>query len=143
MTQVSPASPVIALEGVEKHFPVTSGLVLRRVLGQIRAVDGVSFEIRRGETYSLVGESGCGKTTTARLILLLEMLTSGRIRFNGNDVDSFGSRELREYRTSVQAVFQDPWSSLNPRLKVRSIIAEPVTAHRRHRYEEAARRPSG
>ena len=92
MTQVSPASPVIALEGVKKHFPVTSGLVLRRVLGQIRAVDGVSFEIRRGETYSLVGESGCGKTTTARLILLLEMLTSGRIRFNGNNVDSFGAQ---------------------------------------------------
>ena len=137
MTQSSAPPPVIALEGVKKHFPVTSGLVLRKVLGQIRAVDGVSFEIRRGETYSLVGESGCGKTTTARLILLLEMLTSGRIRFNGNNVSSFGSRELREYRTSVQAVFQDPWSSLNPRLKVRSIVAEPVTAHRRLTKREA------
>ena len=90
----------------------------------------MSFTIPQGETYSLMGESGCGKTTTAKPVLLVEQLTSGSLRFHGQDIQSLTSEQLTEYRASVQAVFQDPWSSLNPRLKIESIIVEPLTAHR-------------
>ncbi len=137
MTQVerheesAAAEPLIVAENVKKHFSVTRGLVFRQTVGQVRAVDGVSFSVPQGQTYSLVGESGCGKTTTAKVVLLVESLTSGTLRFEGRDVSAFTPDQLTEYRASVQAVFQDPWSSLNPRLKVESIIAEPLTAHRR------------
>ena len=128
---VATAEPLIAAQDVKKHFRVTSGFVFRKTIGQVRAVDGISFSIPQGETYSLVGESGCGKTTTAKVVLLVEELTSGRLSFRGQDIQAFTPEQLNEYRESVQAVFQDPWSSLNPRLKVESIIAEPLTAHRR------------
>ena len=127
---VNGAEPLIAAQDVKKHFRVTSGFVFRKTVGQVRAVDGVSFSIPEGQTYSLVGESGCGKTTTAKLVLLVEQLTSGRLTFQGQDINEFTPEQLNEYRESVQAVFQDPWSSLNPRLRVESIIAEPITAHR-------------
>lgn len=117
---------IIELEDCQKYFPVTKGLLLRRLVGQVKAVDGVSLQIRQGQTYSLVGESGCGKTTTARMILQVERPSSGAIRFNGKDLSQFTSADRKAYRSSVQAVFQDPWSSLNPRMRVGSIILEPL-----------------
>ena len=111
---------------LKKHFPVTKGLLFTKVAGRLKAVDGVSFQIHRGETLGLVGESGCGKTTTAKMVLMLEKPTSGTIHFDGNDVRQLSVPDLKEYRASVQAVFQDPWSSLSPRMRVGSLIAEPI-----------------
>ena len=121
---------IIALDNVRKYFPITKGVLMRRAVGEVKAVDGVSFRIREGETYSLVGESGCGKTTTARMVLQVETPTGGAIRFNGKNASEFTGADLREYRASVQAVFQDPWSSLNPRMRVGSIIMEPLLTNR-------------
>jgi len=115
---------------LKKHFPVTKGLVLMKVAGWLKAVDGVSFQVQRGQTLGIVGESGCGKTTTAKMILMMEKPTSGGIFFQGKDVLKLSTAERKEYRASVQAVFQDPWSSLNPRLHVGSIIAEPIIVNR-------------
>ena len=120
------ADGIIELENIRKYFPITKGVIMRRAMGQVKAVDGVSFRIREGETYSLVGESGCGKTTTARMVLQVETPTEGVMKFNGKDTRQFTSADRREYRASVQAVFQDPWSSLNPRMRVGSIIMEPL-----------------
>lgn len=120
---------VLEARDLRKHFPVTKGIVFMKQIGAIKAVDGVSFTISRGETYGLVGESGCGKTTTARLILLLETITSGTILFNGKDITQLSKPELKKYRRSVQAIFQDPYSSLSPRMSVGNIIAEPMVVH--------------
>ena len=109
-----------------KYFPVTKGLIFSKQIGAIKAVDGISFTINRGETFGLVGESGCGKTTTSRLILLLEEITSGTLLFEGTDISQLARTEFERYRASVQAVFQDPYSSLSPRMKVGKIIAEPI-----------------
>ena len=117
---------LIEARDVKKYFPVNRGLIVLKHLGDIKAVDGVSFTIGKGETFGLVGESGCGKTTTARLILLLETLTGGTILFDGKDISKLPGPELKKYRASVQAVFQDPYSSLSPRMRVGTIIAEPV-----------------
>jgi oligopeptide/dipeptide ABC transporter ATP-binding protein len=125
------ADAIIEVEDCRKYFPVTRGVVLRKTVGTVKAVDGVSFQIQRGQTFSLVGESGCGKTTTARMILQVETPTDGTIKFNGGNLAEFTSSEFREYRASVQAVFQDPWSSLNPRHRVGQIIMEPVLTHQR------------
>ena len=131
MTQATIATDVvIEAENLTKYFPVTEGVLLRRTVGQVKAVDGISFKIKRGETYSLVGESGCGKTTTARIVLMVETPTSGAVKFNDNDLAGLNSDGVREYRSSVQAVFQDPWSSLNPRMRVGSIILEPLLTNR-------------
>ena len=131
MTQTTIATDVvIEAEKLTKYFPVTEGVLLRRTVGQVKAVDGISFKIKRGETYSLVGESGCGKTTTARIVLMVETPTSGAVKFNDNDLAGLNSDGRREYRSSVQAVFQDPWSSLNPRMRVGSIILEPLITNR-------------
>jgi oligopeptide/dipeptide ABC transporter ATP-binding protein len=119
-------SALIEAAGVRKHFPIVRGVLFAKTVGLIRAVDGVSFAIGRGETFGLVGESGCGKTTTARLLLRLERPTGGRIVFEGRDVAQLTGRDLRAYRAAVQAVFQDPWSSLNPRMRVGAIVAEPI-----------------
>ena len=121
----------ILLEGrdLTKHYPVTRGL-LQRTIGWVRAVDGVSFTIERGKTLSLVGESGAGKTTTAKAILLLERLTSGTILFEGKDLYQFSRSELKtQYRPKVQYVQQNPWSSMNPRMRVKDIIAEPLVVN--------------
>ena len=117
---------VIEIENCRKYFPVTRGIIIRHSVGQVKAVDGISFKIRQGQTYSLVGESGCGKTTTAKMVLQVEQPTDGVIRFNGQNLAQFTGADRKRYRSSVQAVFQDPWSSLNPRMRVGSIILEPL-----------------
>ncbi len=112
--------------GLKKYFPVTKGLLLAKTTGHIKAVDGVSFQVKAGETLGLVGESGCGKSTTAKMLLMLEDPTEGSIRYMGEDIHEADTAKRREYRSSVQAVFQDPWSSLNPRMRVKDLIAEPM-----------------
>jgi oligopeptide/dipeptide ABC transporter ATP-binding protein len=112
-----------------KHFPITRGIVLQRRIGAVRAVDGVSFEVRTGETFGIVGETGCGKSTTARLIVRLLERTSGEILFDGRDITSYKGKELKALRREMQMIFQDPYSSLNPRKTVGSIIAEPFVIH--------------
>ncbi|MFC2042509.1 ATP-binding cassette domain-containing protein, partial [Chloroflexota bacterium] len=120
------AEILLEAKNAKKYFPVTKGLLVSKVVGWLKAVDGISFSVTKEETFGLVGESGCGKTTTSKLILLLEELTSGSILFRGKDIQRLSSGELKKYRSSVQAVFQDPFSSLNPRIRIRDIIAEPI-----------------
>ena len=109
------------------------------MVGYIKAVDDVSFELRKGETFGLVGESGCGKTTLAKCILLLESLTSGQIKVLSKDIAFLNRKERREYRSTVQAVFQDPYSSLNPRMRVQNIIAEPLQINTKLSRQEIKR----
>jgi oligopeptide transport system ATP-binding protein len=129
MSAVTQAAPLLEVRRLEMHFPVSEGIVLSRKVGSVKAVDGVDFSIRRGETMGLVGESGCGKTTTGRCILRLERPTSGQILFDGTDVSGLERKELVALRRRMQVIFQDPYSSLNPRMKVGDIIAEPIKVH--------------
>ncbi len=137
---VNGAAPLLELEGVKKYFPVTKGLIMMKTVGHVQAVDGISFTIKQGETLGLVGESGCGKTTTSKMILRLEVPTEGRVLVEGKDIQDFKGEELRDYRTMVQAVFQDPWSSLSPRMRVRDIIAEALVVNRQVSSEEVKNR---
>ena len=119
-------APLLEVLDLKKHFPVTKGLLLSKTTGYLKAVDGISFQIERGKTLGIVGESGCGKSTTAKLLLMLEEPTEGRILFEGEDIHHTDADHRRAYRSNVQAVFQDPWSSLNPRMRVRDLIGEPM-----------------
>jgi oligopeptide transport system ATP-binding protein len=123
------APALLEVKGLRKHFPVTEGVLARRAVGEVKAVDGIDFTLRRGETLGLVGESGCGKTTTGRCILLLERPTAGEIIYDGVDLATLKQKELRALRRRIQVIFQDPYSSLNPRMKVGDIIAEPMKVH--------------
>ena len=119
---------VIELSEVRQHYQVGGGL-LRRNTGIVKAVDGISLSIPEGTTYGLVGESGSGKTTTARMILMVESPTEGQVKYMGQSLSDFSNSERRAFQSSIAAVFQDPWSSLNPRMKVGSIVSEPLTTH--------------
>jgi oligopeptide/dipeptide ABC transporter ATP-binding protein len=121
--------PLLEVENLVKHFPVTSGIVLRHQIGTVKAVDGVSFSVDRGQTVALVGESGCGKSTTARAVLQLIEPTSGSVRFDGEELTNARTERLRELRREMQIVFQDPYASLNPRMTVRNILTEPYKIH--------------
>jgi oligopeptide transport system ATP-binding protein len=123
------AEALLDVRDLKKYFPVGSSLIWGRVKGWVQAVDGVSFSIGRGETLGLVGESGCGKTTTSKLILHQEAVTAGTIAFHGQDITHLPKQELMDYRKAVQVVFQDPYSSLSPRLRVGDILAEPLEIH--------------
>ncbi len=120
---------LIEVENLKMYFPIRSGLVLDRHIGDVRAVDDVSFEIRRGETLGLVGESGCGKSTVGRTLLRLYKPTAGRIVFDGQDITELGERELQPLRRRMQIVFQDPFASLNPRHSIGRIVGEPLRVH--------------
>ena len=133
------AGPVLEAKNLLKHFPVKRGIFSRQI-AVVRAVDDISFAIDPGKTLGLVGESGCGKTTTAKMVLLLEQPTGGIMRFEGQDLQGLDGGNLRAYRRSVQAVFQDPYASLNPRMRVGSIIIEPLVTNESLPSAEARKR---
>ncbi len=122
--------PILRVEQLTKHFPVTQGILFSHTIGQVKAVDGINFSVQPGQTLAIVGESGCGKTTTAKLVLRLEMPTAGQVFVDDQDIHALRGQGLRDYRTQVQAVFQDPWSSLSPRMRVRTIVSEPLVINR-------------
>ncbi len=122
------AKPILEVENLEMHFPVRGGLLGREV-ARVRAVDGVSFTVNEGETLGLVGESGCGKSTLGRTVLRLLEPTAGSVRFDGRDISHLGQRDLRPLRREMQMIFQDPYSSLNPRMRVGDIVGEAFAIH--------------
>jgi peptide/nickel transport system ATP-binding protein/oligopeptide transport system ATP-binding protein len=128
-TRADGTSPILSVRNLVKHFPVRGGGIIRRTVGEVHAVCNVSFDLYPGETLGLVGESGCGKSTTGRTILQLTPATSGVVEFEGEDITRKSSKEMRKVRRDLQIVFQDPYASLNPRLPVNEIVAEPLRIH--------------
>ncbi|MGW8848640.1 ABC transporter ATP-binding protein [Streptomyces xiamenensis] len=125
----SVTEPLLEVEGLVKHFPLTQGILFQRQIGAVQAVDGVSFTLAPGETLGIVGESGCGKSTVAKLVMSLEQPTAGHIRYKGEDITQLSGRALKAVRRNIQMVFQDPYTSLNPRMTVGDIIGEPYEIH--------------
>ncbi|MEU9486993.1 dipeptide ABC transporter ATP-binding protein [Streptomyces decoyicus] len=123
------AEPILEVRDLVKHFPLTRGVLRRKHVGAVQAVDGVSFDLHQGETLGIVGESGCGKSTVAKLLVGLERPTAGRIRYRGEDISTLSGRALKAVRRNIQMVFQDPYTSLNPRMTVGDIIGEPYEIH--------------
>jgi oligopeptide/dipeptide ABC transporter ATP-binding protein len=134
------ADPIVQVRGLVKHFPITRGILIQRKIGSVRAVDGLSFDVKRGETLGIVGETGCGKSTTARLVMRLLDATSGEVRFDGRDITGLKGTPLKAVRREMQMIFQDPYSSLNPRKTIGSIIAEPFAIHGLERDKADRRR---
>jgi oligopeptide transport system ATP-binding protein len=130
---------LIEVNDLKMYFPVTKGIVLRRKVGDVKAVDGLTFSIREGETLGLVGESGCGKSTTGRALIQLYKPTDGSVVFRGIDLTKLPAEEMRRTRRKVQMIFQDPYASLNPRMTVGDIIAEPIRVHKLRQGKEAVR----
>jgi peptide/nickel transport system ATP-binding protein/oligopeptide transport system ATP-binding protein len=124
------AEPLVRVRGLTKHFPITRGIILQRQIGAVKAVDGVDLDIHRGETLGIVGETGCGKSTTARLLMRLLEATAGEIHFEGREITRLKGSALKGMRRDVQMIFQDPQSSLNPRKTIGSIIGEPFAIHK-------------
>src|SRR3954447_10402033 len=120
---------LVEVRDLVKHFPITRGIIFQRQMGAVHAVDDVSFDLMRGETLGLVGETGCGKSTTARLVMRLLEPTSGTIRYDGRDISHLSRGQLKPLRREMQLIFQDPYSSLNPRKAVGAIIGEPFAIH--------------
>jgi oligopeptide/dipeptide ABC transporter ATP-binding protein len=133
-----PTDPLLAVRGLVKHFPIRRGL-FSRVAGAVRAVDGVDLTLHAGQTLGIVGESGCGKSTLARLVLRLIEPTAGEVRFDGQDLRALDATQLRRARSAMQIIFQDPFSSLNPRMTVQRILAEPLRLHGLHAGRENER----
>lgn len=121
---------LVQVRDLKMYFPVTEGAIIPRVIAHVKAVNGISFDIKKGETLGLVGESGCGKTTTGRCMLQLETATSGSIYYDGKDLTKLTKDEMRPLRQRIQVIFQDPYSSLNPRMKIGEIISEPMMVHK-------------
>ncbi|WP_051877286.1 ABC transporter ATP-binding protein [Streptomyces natalensis] len=121
--------PVLEIRDLVKHYPLTRGVLFKKQIGAVKAVDGVSFDLRKGETLGIVGESGCGKSTLAKMLVGLERPTSGQIRYQGQDIATLSGRALKAVRRNIQMVFQDPYTSLNPRMTVGDIIGEPYEIH--------------
>ncbi len=128
-TQPAEAEALLQVRDLKMYFPVTDGIMVQRTIAQVKAVDGISFDIMPGETLGLVGESGCGKSTTGRCILQLEQPTGGQILYRGEDMNGMNRAGLTAMRRKIQVIFQDPFSSLNPRMKVGDIISEPLAVH--------------
>lgn len=127
---------LLRAENLIKHFPIVQGMFFQKQIGAVHAVNGVTFELKKGETLGLVGESGCGKSTTGRLITGLEQATDGRVLWKGKDILMLSKNEIDLFRRDVQMIFQDPYSSLNPRMRVSEIISEPMDVHRIGTREE-------
>jgi peptide/nickel transport system ATP-binding protein/oligopeptide transport system ATP-binding protein len=136
----APGQPLVQVRDLVKHFPLTRGIVFQRRIGAVQAVDGVSFDVNRGETLGIVGETGCGKSTTARLVMRLLDATSGQVLFDGEDITRVQGARLKEIRREMQMIFQDPYSSLNPRKTVGSIIGEPFAVHGLERGKDVRKR---